>query len=417
MSNDVISKKIGFIGLGKLGLPCALAIEKKGHKVFGYDVNPEVGKILESRVLPYKEVDGQEHLETHNISFLSLSEVVKESEIIFVAVQTPHEPKYEGITRIPNERCDFNYTYLKDSIKAISDVLDELKENRIVVIISTVLPTTVKEQIMPLVSEYMRLCYNPFFIAMGTTIHDFLNPEFVLLGNDNEEAANEVEKFYRTLHNSPVYKTSITNAELIKVSYNTFISMKIVFANTLMEICHKMGGNVDEVTKALGMANQRIISDKYLTGGMGDGGGCHPRDNIAMSFLAEKLNMSFDFFNSIMKAREEQTEWLAEIVRENKGDLPIVVLGKAFKPETNLISGSPSILLKNILNETEQDVEVYDPHIDEEKTFDKPSIFFVGTKHDAFAKMSFPEGSVVVDPWRYIPKTDGVKVIHVGKQN
>jgi len=417
MSNDVISKKIGFIGLGKLGLPCALAIEKKGHKVFGYDVNPEVGKILESRVLPYKEVDGQEHLETHNISFLSLSEVVKESEIIFVAVQTPHEPKYEGITRIPNERCDFNYAYLKDSIKAISDVLDKLKENRIVVIISTVLPTTVKEQIMPLVSQYMRLCYNPFFIAMGTTIHDFLNPEFVLLGNDNEEAANEVEKFYRTLHTSPVYKTSITNAELIKVSYNTFISMKIVFANTLMEICHKMGGNVDEVTKALGMANQRIISDKYLTGGMGDGGGCHPRDNIAMSFLAEKLNMSFDFFNSIMKAREEQTEWLAEIVRENKGDLPIVVLGKAFKPETNLISGSPSILLKNILNETEQDVEVYDPHIDEEKTFDKPSIFFVGTKHDAFAKMSFPEGSVVVDPWRYIPKTDGVKVIHVGKQN
>lgn len=417
MSNDVISKKIGFIGLGKLGLPCALAIEKKGHKVFGYDVNPEVGKILESRILPYKEVDGQEHLETHNISFLSLSEVVKESEIIFVAVQTPHEPKYEGITRIPNERCDFNYTYLKDSIKTISDVLDELKENRIVVIISTVLPTTVKEQIMPLVSQYMRLCYNPFFIAMGTTIHDFLNPEFVLLGNDNEEAANEVEKFYRTLHNSPVYKTTITNAELIKVSYNTFISMKIVFANTLMEICHKMGGNVDEVTKALGMANQRIISDKYLTGGMGDGGGCHPRDNIAMSFLAEKLDMSFDFFNSIMKAREEQTEWLAEIVRENKGDLPIVVLGKAFKPETNLISGSPSILLKNILNETEQDVEVYDPHIDEEKTFDKPSIFFVGTKHDAFAKMSFPEGSVVVDPWRYIPKTDGVKVIHVGKQN
>ena len=417
MSNDVISKKIGFIGLGKLGLPCALAIEKKGHKVFGYDVNPEVGKILESRILPYKEVDGQEHLETHNISFLSLFEVVKESEIIFVAVQTPHEPKYEGITRIPNERCDFNYAYLKDSIKAISDVLDKLKENRIVVIISTVLPTTVKEQIMPLVSQYVRLCYNPFFIAMGTTIHDFLNPEFVLLGNDNEEAANEVEKFYRTLHTSPVYKTSITNAELIKVSYNTFISMKIVFANTLMEICHKMGGNVDEVTKALGMANQRIISDKYLTGGMGDGGGCHPRDNIAMSFLAEKLNMSFDFFNSIMKAREEQTEWLAEIVRENKGDLPIVVLGKAFKPETNLISGSPSILLKNILNETEQDVEVYDPHIDEEKTFDKPSIFFVGTKHDAFAKMSFPEGSVVVDPWRYIPKTDGVKVIHVGKQN
>ena len=417
MSNDVISKKIGFIGLGKLGLPCALAIEKKGHSVCGYDVNPEVPKILETRVLPYKEVNGQEYLSTHNIKFLPLADVIKESEIIFVAVQTPHEPKYEGITRIPKERCDFNYTYLQESIKEMSKALDELKETRIVVIISTVLPTTIKEHIMPFVSPYMRLCYNPFFIAMGTTIHDFLNPEFVLLGNDNEEAANEVEKFYGTLHNSPVYKTSIINAELVKVSYNTFISMKIVFANTLMEICHKMGGNVDEVTKALSMANQRIISDKYLTGGMGDGGGCHPRDNIAMSFLAEKLNLSFDFFDQIMTAREEQTEWLSELVRENKGALPIVILGKAFKPETKLVSGSPSILLKNILDETEKDVDIYDPHVDEPRSFTEPAIFFVGTKHEAFAQMYYPAGSVVIDPWRCVPKSDCVRVIHVGKEN
>jgi UDPglucose 6-dehydrogenase len=417
MSSDVISKKIGFIGLGKLGLPCALAIEKKGHAVVGFDVNPEVPKILESRILPYKEVDGQEYLESHNIKFLPVDEVVKESEIIFVAVQTPHDPQYEGITRIPWERCDFNYEYLKKSISDISDVLDNIKEERIVVIISTVLPTTVKEQIMPLVSQYMKLCYNPFFIAMGTTIYDFLNPEFVLLGNDNPEAANEVEKFYRTLHNSPVYKTSITNAELIKVSYNTFISMKIVFANTLMEICHKMGGDVDQVTGALALANQRIISDKYLTGGMGDGGGCHPRDNIAMSFLAEKLDLSFDFFDQIMIAREEQTEWLSELVRENSKELPIVIMGKAFKPETNLVSGSPSILLKNILDETEDGVEIYDPHIDETREFKSPAVFFIGTKHEAFANIQYPAGSVVIDPWRYIPNADGVKVIHVGRPN
>ena len=415
MSSDVISKKIGFIGLGKLGLPCALAIEKKGHTVVGFDVNPEVPNILESRILPYKEVDGQEYLESHNIKFLPLSEVVKESEIIFVAVQTPHDPQYEGITRIPWERCDFNYEYLKASIADISKTLDEIKETRIVVIISTVLPTTIKTHIMPLVSPYMRLCYNPFFIAMGTTIYDFLNPEFVLLGNDNAEAADEVEKFYRTLHNSPVYKTSIINAELVKVSYNTFISMKIVFANTLMEICHKMGGNVDEVTGALALANQRIISDKYLTGGMGDGGGCHPRDNIAMSFLAEKLNLSFDFFDQIMIAREEQTEWLGELVRENSEGLPIVIMGKAFKPETNLVSGSPSILLKNILDETEDGVDIYDPHIDEPREFNSPAVFFIGTKHEAFARIKYPSGSVIVDPWRYIPNADGVKVIHVGR--
>ena len=98
------------------------------------------------------------------------------------------------------------------------------------------------------------------------------------------------------------------NAEAIKVAYNTYISMKIAYANTWMEICHKIPGtDVDQVTGALELATTRIMSPKYLTGGMGDGGGCHPRDNIALSWLARELDLSYDFFEHLMIARERQT--------------------------------------------------------------------------------------------------------------
>jgi UDPglucose 6-dehydrogenase len=126
---------------------------------------------------------------------------------------------------------------------------------------------------------------------MGTTMRDFLHPEFVLFGHDDDWALNKSEKFYKTITHASVYKTTVENAELIKVLYNTFISTKLAFTNTVMEMCHKLPNtNVDEVMNALAMGDERIISYKYMSGGMGDGGGCHPRDNIALSWLSRKIN-------------------------------------------------------------------------------------------------------------------------------
>ena len=405
---------VGFVGLGKLGLPCALAIEAKGHSVCGYDIDSKVKEILDTKVLPYKEIWAQEHLNNSKIDFVDLNEVVKRSDIIFVPIQTPHDPLYEGITRIPESRVDFNYDWLKNGMKNLSDAIDREGKDKVVIIISTVLPGTVDSQIRPLISNRVKLCYNPFFIAMGTTMRDFLNPEFVLFGVDDENAAKSAETLYRTLHDRPFFKTSIKNAELIKVCYNTFIGMKIVFINTVMEICHKTGADVDAVTDALSLANERIISNKYLRGGMGDGGGCHPRDNIALSWLAKKLNLSHDFFEDLMLAREHQTEWLAQLMEEY--DLPKVILGKAFKQETNLTVGSPAILLKNILEERGTSVTCYDPYVDNEALVLEKSVFFIGTRHDVFAEWKFPEGSVVIDPHRYIPDQEGIKVVRIGQE-
>ena len=413
--------KIGFLGLGKLGLSCALAIESKGHDVVGYDSNPIVQENIRNKKIPYKEERVNQALINSNIKLVTLSELVKFSEIIFVGVQTPHHEKYEGVTELPQDRVDFDYTFLKNASLELSEEIKKQNLEKTVIIISTVLPGTIEREIKPLLNNKVKLCYNPFFIAMGTTMHDYLNPEFVLFGVEDLDAAKKAEEFYKTITSVPFFKTSIQNAELIKVAYNTFIGMKIVFANVLMEICHKTGANVDEVTDALKLANDRLISGKYFTGGMGDGGACHPRDNIALSWLSRKLNLSFDWFENIMLAREKQTEWLANLMEEY--DLPKVILGTSYKPESNLEIGSASLLLKNILEKRGHKVTKYDPYVDSDTAdniknkFKEPCIFLIGTKHHDFINFDFPEGSVIIDPWRYMPDKNGIKTIRLGENN
>ena len=409
---------IGFIGLGKLGLPCALAIDEQGHTVYGYDVNDGVKTILDTKQLPYREEGAPERLQNHNINFTNVDEVVEKSDIIFVPIQTPHEPRYEGTTRLPEERVNFNYEWLKSGLKTLSEAIDRNGEDKIVVIISTVLPGTVRKEIKPLLSEHIKLCYNPFFIAMGTTIKDFTEPEFVLLGVDDKEAVETVKSFYATIHDRPVYECSIEEAEMIKVSYNTYITMKINLANVIMEAAHKLDNvNCANVMRGMFLASDRLISTKYLLGGMGDGGGCHPRDNIALSWMAQELDLSYDWYDSMMVCREKQTEWLGNmlIAKSNETGLKPIILGKCFKKETNLTVGSPSVLMKNMMEEHDVDVEMYDPWVDGgEPPLDEKAVFFIGTNHDKFLDYKFPEGSVVIDPWRMMSEQDGIELISVG---
>lgn len=409
---------VGFLGLGKLGLPVALAIDSKGHNVCGYDIDERIKTYLDEGAIPYREEGSQELLDNHNIQFTDVNNMVRNSEIIFVPIQTPHDEMYEGITRIPQTRKDFSYEWLKEGISVLADAINKQEEDKVVIIISTVLPGTIEREIKPLLNDKMKLCYNPFFIAMGTTIADFTNPEFVLFGVDDNEAAKKAEDFYKTIHNRPFFKTDISSAELIKVAYNTYIGMKVVFANTMMEICYHTGANVDDVTEAMGLAHERLMSKRYLYGGMGDGGGCHPRDNIAMSWLSNELGLSHNFFDNLMIARENQTEWLADLMIEerNKTNANLVILGKTFKQETNLVVGSPAILLKNILEEKGYDVEMYDPYTDdEEPNFSENTVFLIGTKHPEFKDMELPNNSTVIDPWRYRKEQEGTIVIRIGE--
>lgn len=420
--------KVGIIGCGKLGLPVAIAIGDKGHSVLGYDINPKINSKTEIKdLLLTQEKDQYNKDELQNSDMFKNStlrfcdnmfDIVKQSEIIFVAIQTPHQEKFEGHIPIPEERCNFNYDWLINCMKELSEIIDQIDEHKIVTIISTVLPGTLRKYIVPILSKKIKLCYNPFFIAMGTVVFDFYNPEFILLGHIDNDAAKKLIDFYGTITDVTVFSTTLENAEMIKVSYNTFITTKVVLANNMMEMCHKLPNtNVDEVMKALKMGTRRLLSKAYLNGGMGDGGGCHPRDNIAMSWLNRELGIENDYYDFIMKKREKQTEFLVDIVlnkhKENK--LPICVLGTAFKPETNLETGSPAILFINILKDKGIMCENYDPHINTSEKFElEKKLYFIGCRHSIFKSYQFPKGSVVVDPNRYIPLQEGVEVVQVG---
>lgn len=417
--------KIGFVGLGKLGLPVALALETAGHEVFGYDINPAVAGYVANRQIPYEEVYVPQLLESTELRVLSSVEAVvaEAPDVVFVPVQTPHAVRFEGVTRLPEERVDFDYSWLRNACSDLADALREAGHTTIVAIISTVLPGTIEREIMPVLGPECRLVYTPQFIAMGTVVPDFLEPEFTLLGVDDHDAAQTMEEMFSKLTGRPVFATSIRNAEGIKVFYNSMITMKTVLGNIWGELSEKLGMDADEVLSALSMADRRLMSPAYLRSGVGDGGGCHPRDNIALSWLARKVGLSYDIFESMMLAREAHMDYIAERVveRATASDLPVVVWGWAFKPRTNITTGSPARLLYELIEERGVEIErVYDPHVPvrPQGAVSAPpmgrSVIVIATDHGDWPDA--PVGSVVIDPFGSYQDLPGVTVERLGRR-
>lgn len=404
---------VGWIGLGKLGGPCSAALAHYGgHDVHGYD---PAGRPVDTGGLPAIE------------RWPSVGDVVEQTDdIVFVAVQTPHVQRFDGARLLPTDVIpeDFEYGYLVNAVAAVAQAAAWQRKSITIVIISTVLPGTTNRELRPLLNRWTQLVYHPFFIAMGTVIADYTRPEFALLGCDDPADAERVAALYEGIHNAPLGIMSISSAELTKVAYNTFISTKIVFVNTVAQLADATGADVDEVTNALALATDRIISPKYMTAGMGDGGGCHPRDNIALSALAQRHGV-VDFMGGLNVAREEHTRWLASIIAHwaDMANLPIVLLGKSYKPDVAMTDGSPALLLADILTEADLDFAHCDSFTDNDvqtelcdQIASDPSVFFVGTRHEQYAKISYPPGSVVIDPFGFVPASEYVTLVRPGRK-
>jgi UDPglucose 6-dehydrogenase len=422
---------VGWIGLGKLGLPCAVTLARHtGRNIVAYDTNTRVFDYLEGLThYPHREAGLDDYLGAPSMTTFTMADSIADvvsgaAELVFVAVPTPHDPEYGGEQPMPDEVRDFDYTALCEVIEDIGAAAAALNREITVVVVSTVLPGTVRGELLPLVHPGVRVLYNPFFIAMGTTVHDFLNPEFVLIGHQNPDEAKPLVELYHEIHSAPVRLMNYESAELTKVAYNTFISQKITFANTLMEICDGIGADVDDVTRALRLGHQRITGPAYLSAGMGDGGACHPRDNIAMAWLAAEFNVSADPFTYVTRAREQQSKWLATKIIETRTEradgLPIVLLGKTYKPNTDLTTGSPALLLSYYLTQAGFPHEHWDPNVDSEQPpgvlYPRyPALFVITTRHPIFATWQYPIGSVVIDPFRYIDDQPSVRVFRLGE--
>ena len=381
--------KVGFIGVGKLGKDAAEVMQEAGHDVLGYDVR----MVSDSTIAM-----------TNDISI-----VCGHGEIIFIAVPTPHNVLYDG--KYPTshlEPKDFDYSIVKN---VLSEVNKHTNKNQLVVLISTVLPGTIRKEFIPLCTNF-RFIYNPYLIAMGTVKEDMIKPEMIIIGTEDGSRtgdANKLTEFYGTFV-YPKTRCEIgtwDEAEAIKIFYNTFISTKIALVNMIQDVAEIRGNiNVDVVTGALERSTKRIISPVYMKAGMGDGGGCHPRDNIALRTLSNELG--YDIFDSIMKAREVQAENLAKKLEKLSKEykLPVIILGKSYKPDVEYTEGSTSILTAYYLEKN---------GITFKFDSEPETAIYLLAHRGKFYDYQFPKGSVVLDVWREF-KTDNndVKVIHYG---
>ena len=406
---------LGFIGLGKLGLECAEVMATK-HTVYGYDVEDRT---------------------SDSVKVGTAEETVNNSEWLFIAVPTPHEEGYDG--SIPSshmEPKDFGHDYVYD---AIDNINKYAKDSKKVVLISTVLPGTTRKHFYSRLDSKHQFLYNPYLIAMGSVKWDMVNPEMVMIGtedgNPNALAKELIDLYDTVMENNPRYEIGTWDeCEAIKIFYNTFISAKIGLANMVQDFAMKIGNiNVDVVTNALAKSDMRIMGPKYMTAGMGDAGACHPRDNIALRWLAQEYDVGYDMFDTIMAARESQAknlaQYLIDVQKQNIMEGPIVIHGKAYKPDVEYCIGSYSTLVGHYVKELGHEVVYVDPLADDKTecvdTVDVPSTILMA--HDRQITYSYTgdtekqkfyfnivPGSVVVDPWRKLESTDTYEVQHYG---
>lgn len=375
--------KIAFIGLGKLGLPCAEVIAKKGHSVLGYDIDT-----VHSDYVIVED---------------TIQDAVKDRDIVFVAVPTPHDPNYDG--RAPTahlEPKDFSYDIVHSVLKEANK---HMNKDQLLVLISTVLPGTVRREFIQHITN-TRFVYNPYLIAMGTVAWDMTNPEMIMIGTHDGSAtgdAIELVRFYHTImENNPKYEIGTWDeCECIKVFYNTFISTKIGLVNMMQDVAERQGNiNVDKVTDALSNSTKRITSSAYMKAGMGDGGACHPRDNIALRYMAKKLDLGYDIFDAIMNAREIQAKNMAETILEHGNR--IMFTSNSYKPDVDYVDGSYSVLVQFFVTELEGDVVKENPDV-------------IVRVHETDPIPHVP-GATIFDPWRVTPKHqyDDMTVVHYG---
>jgi UDPglucose 6-dehydrogenase len=384
---------VGFIGVGKLGKDAAEVMAEK-HNVVGYDISevqPENFKMVPT-----------------------IKEVCNGRDLIFVAVPTPHHPDYDG--RYPTshlENKDFNYDIVKE---VLVEVNKHVSKDQLIVLISTVLPGTIRREFIELIPNG-RFIYNPYLIAMGTVKWDMVNPEMIIIGTEDGSETGDAKlllDFYKTFISEDVrYELGTWDeAEGIKIFYNTFISTKVALVNMIQDVAEKSGNiNTDVITGALERSTYRILGPAYMKAGMGDGGGCHPRDNIALRYMAQELGLGYDLFDSIMLAREVQAKNIATklVVESNKRNLPIIILGQSYKPDVEYLDGSSSILVGHYCESS------YGGKYKVQYDLETPikGIYLLGHmgKHHDY---DFPDGSVVVDPWRSFKTDKNIEVIHYG---
>lgn len=435
--------KLSVIGLGKLGACSAACFASKGFEVIGVDINKDFVDAINNGKAPVYEPRLQELIASSRGKLRATQdygEAIRESDITFLIVPTPSR-----------EDGHFSDKYLQDALKHLSAGLKEAnKDYHLFVITSTVSPGATEEKLIPLIestsgkklNKDFGVCYNPEFIALGSVVRDFLNPDMVLIGESDKSAGDELEEIYKVVcENKPyIARMSITSAEMTKISLNSYITMKISFANTLANICERIPRtDIDDITKALGA--DRRISPYCLKGGLAYGGPCFPRDNRAFAAFSQKYGYDALLAKTTDRVNKLQLDYLVEKVLRyipEANTTAVSVLGLAYKPNTPVIEESPAVAIIEKLLEKDLQVIAYDPLVmDNTRAHFGDNILYASSVKDCFLYASLciittqtdefksidesyivHNPTTIIDCWRMLEPAklgDKVKYVALGK--
>ena len=416
---------VGVVGLGKLGSAMAATFAARGFRTVGIDRDIAVARKMLRREAPFVEPQVGDFLTDPNSDLHVTSEFadLHQTQLSFLVVPTP-------------SRADgsFETEFLKSAAESLGTVLRDMDHYHVVVVTSTVLPGDVRNDIIPVLEEAsgkkcgddFGVCYSPEFIALGSVVRDLLNPDFLLIGEGNQLAGDVLEDFYDRLLEKkvPVRRLSIENAEISKIAVNSFVTLKISFANMVADFCEVVGGgDVDAVTAAMGLDPR--IGSKYLRGGTSYGGPCFPRDNEALASYGSRFGLDVSLLKANDLFNQNRTNSIIQKVLESTptgGD--VAVLGVAYKPGTSVTDESPGLTLLFGLKRMGFSVIGYDPLVttqtlrheadeipitnDLQKALSGCSTVVISSPSDHFATINpadyFPPGAgvTVIDCWRLV---------------
>jgi UDPglucose 6-dehydrogenase len=354
---------ISVVGLGKLGAPLAAVLASKGFDVVGVDLNQAFVDALNAGKAPVEEPRLQELIDANRSRLkatTNIDEAILATEVTFVIVPTPSDASGR-----------FSNAALLGAMKSIGLALRRKDSYHVVVVTSTVMPGSTGGEIRQALEQHsgrrvgpqLGLCYNPEFIALGSVVRDMLRPDMILIGESDKTAGDLLESIYaKSCDNTPtIRRMNFVNAELTKISVNTFVTTKISYANMLADICDRLpDADVDVVTQAVGTDSR--IGVKYLKGATGYGGPCFPRDNVAFARLARELGARAELAEATDTVNRYQVERVLSAIDARLTDSGVIgVLGLSYKPDTAVIEESQGVALVERLLDLGRRVIVYDP--------------------------------------------------------
>lgn len=415
-------KRVSVIGLGKLGSPVVASFASKGYEVIGLDVNAAFVEALAEHRAPVRETGLQELIDENRERIhatTSWKEAVMESDVSFVIVPTPSE-----------EDGSFSNKFVLEACKNIGEVLKDKKDFHLVVVISTVMPMASEQHIIPMLEKAsgkkcgvdFGYCYGPTLIALGSVIRDFLNPDLIMIGESDPHSGDLLEAFYRTVMGDKpgIHRVSPAEAELAKISLNTYITMKISYANMIGMIADAMDIRVDAVTNIIGSDSR--VGKKYLRAGGSYGGPCFPRDNRALARAAELVGIETHLPQATDRTNTQQIhEAVRRVLKEMENDTEskVGIFGVSYKPDTDVVEEAMGVRLAHLLKEKGISLVVYDPHAlhsarkifgdtvayaeSIEDLLGQSRVIVITNPYKELASRMPAElltGKVIIDPWR-----------------